>query len=842
MALNLTTTRQVSKAADGTQANGHNTAPSISDDGRYVVFVSDSTNLVAGDTPGARDIIRHDTVTGANVLVSTAFDGTQGNADSYAPKISADGRYVVFHSTASNLVAGDTNGADDVFRKDMQTGTIERLSVATDGSQATGSSQTSAISADGRYVSFFSTATNLVAGDTNASYDIFLRDTQTNTTTRMNVASDGSQSLGSSYSPTISGNGRYVAFSSDGVNLVPGDNNTFADVFVRDTQSTAITRVSLASDGSEADMNVVDPAISADGRYVLFATHASNLSAGDTNNASDVFLRDTQTGMTTLISKASDGAQADGNSLRSAISSDGRYVLFESDASNLVAGDTNAAKDLFLVDRQTNSLTLVSVSQAGAASNGASSLPTMTSDGKFAVYETAASNLVAGDTNGFSDIMLVGLSATENADHMLSYGAGDLVDGLGGNDTLTGGVGADTLIGGAGNDSLIGNGGNDRLTGGDGADTFDFVGSGLGTDTITDFGAGDQIKTGGSLTAVAAGNGTGLVNGVHVSNAGGVTTLAIDTDGQAGADLSVSLTGTYSTANFSVAGGIISYVAAPVSPPPPPPAPSPSPSPSVEQPAQTPAPVGTSLPDNLAGSSTADTLAGGQGADTLSGAAGNDSLFGDDGDDWVSGGEGDDAVFGGQGADALSGNDGSDSLYGNAGQDVLYGNAGADTVFGGADADTVFGGRDNDLLGGDLGDDSLSGDLGEDLLNGGAGSDALYGNVGQDALFGNAGADTMYGGAGNDTLYGGMDNDLLSGDLGDDQLWGNLGADTFLVRSGGGADTIMDFSAAQGDRIALNGAAYNVTMAPSGWVRLDLGAGQTVTLEGVTSFDAAWVV
>jgi len=197
---------------------------------------------------------------------------------------------VVFESDASNLVPGDTNGRYDIFLRDRQTDTTTRLSVSSAGTQGNDSSLAPSISADGRYVVFESDASNLVPGDTNGRYDIFLRDRQTGTTTRLNVSSTGTQGNGVSGRPSISADGRYVAFNSDASNLVPGDTNGRNDIFLRDRQTGTTTRLSVSSTGVQGDGHSYDPFISADGRYVAFNSHATTLVPGDTNGKQDIFL------------------------------------------------------------------------------------------------------------------------------------------------------------------------------------------------------------------------------------------------------------------------------------------------------------------------------------------------------------------------------------------------------------------------------------------------------------------------------------------------------------------------------------------------------------------------
>jgi Tol biopolymer transport system component len=332
--------------------------------------------------------------------------GAQGGALSQYPAVSADGRWAVFASNATNLVAGDTNGATDVFLRDRSTGTTTRLSVDSAGAQANGASTWPVISADGHYVAFFSAATNLVAGDTNGAQDVFVRDTTTNATTRASVGPAGAQGNGASINPAISSDGRWVAFQSDASNLVTGDTNRVRDVFLHDRSTGATIRVSVDSAGAQGNGASSAAVVSADGRYVLFASDATNLVLRDTNLRTDVFLRDTSGGGTTRISVSSAGAEGNGASLPGGISADGRYVAFQSDATNLVSGDTNGTTDVLLRDRTAGATTRISIDTGGGNPNGASSAPTITEDGRYVAYQSAASDLVAGDTNGAADVFV----------------------------------------------------------------------------------------------------------------------------------------------------------------------------------------------------------------------------------------------------------------------------------------------------------------------------------------------------------------------------------------------------------------------------------------------------
>jgi Tol biopolymer transport system component len=413
-------TTRVSVASDGAQGNSGSWCPSISADGRYVAFQSYASNLVPGDTNGVLDVFVHDRLTGQTTRVSVASDGTQGNGDSGCPSISADGRYVAFASLASNLVPGDTNGTWDVFVHDRLTGQTTRVSVASDGAQGNSGSWCPSISADGRYVAFQSYASNLVPGDTNGVLDVFVHDRLTGQTTRVSVASDGAQGNGDSECPSISADGRYVAFQSYASNLVPGDTNLVRDIFVHDRLTGQTTRVSVASDGTQGNDHSRFPSISADGRYVAFASLASNLVPGDTNGKQDIFVHDRLTGQTTRVSVASGGAQGNGDSEFPSISADGRYVAFQSYASNLVPGDTNLVPDIFVHDRLTGQTTRVSVASDGTQGDSYSFGSSISADGRYVAFASYASNLVPGDANGDIDVFIA--AAVEPTAMRLQWG------------------------------------------------------------------------------------------------------------------------------------------------------------------------------------------------------------------------------------------------------------------------------------------------------------------------------------------------------------------------------------------------------------------------------------
>lgn len=401
------TTERVSVATGGAEWNNFSSASSISADGRYVAFDAYPYPQIFGSSAYV-----HDRQTGITEMVSLSSQGTPANGISIIPSISADGRYVAFLSYATNLVSGDTNALPDVFVRDRQTGVTERVNVSTSGAQDNGGAGSVSISADGRYVAFHTYGSNLVPGDTNgpgdASRDVFVHDRVTGATERVSVSSAGTQGNNGSTDPAISADGRYVAFTSYASNLVSGDTNGAADVFVHDRQTNSTERVSVSGTGGQGNGTSYSPSMSADGQFIVFLSTASNLVPGDTNGYWDVFVHDRQTGTTERVNVSSSGGQANNSSFRRpSISGDGRYVVFDSWATNLVDRDANAyIADIFLHDRQTGTTELVSVSSGGEQGNGNSYSPSISTDGNSIVFSSWSTNLVSGDTNGIYDVFV----------------------------------------------------------------------------------------------------------------------------------------------------------------------------------------------------------------------------------------------------------------------------------------------------------------------------------------------------------------------------------------------------------------------------------------------------
>lgn len=400
------TTERISINAGGTEGNDRSFTSSMSPDGRFIAFYSEAGNLVSGDIDNTLDCFVHDRKTGEVDRISVDSAGVAGDSRCFFPVISADGRYAAYYADATNLVAGDVNGEKDIFVRDRKTGTTTRISVDSTGIEANDDSIQPRISEDGRYVVFESKATNLVAGDTNGKTDVFVHDRQKGTTERISLSAEGEQGNNISFRASISADGRYVAYTSRASNLVENDTNGKDDIFVYDRDTGALERVSVASDGTEANNKSSVPRLSADGRYVTFYTKASNLVSGDTNGKFDVFLHDRHTGKTERISVSATGIEGDDSSTNPKLSADGRYVAFSSRATNLVPGDDNGKEDIFVRDRQTDTIKRLSISTNGEQGNNNARFPTISADGRQVVFQALATNLVQADKNAQRDVFV----------------------------------------------------------------------------------------------------------------------------------------------------------------------------------------------------------------------------------------------------------------------------------------------------------------------------------------------------------------------------------------------------------------------------------------------------
>jgi len=397
----------ISVNGEGENGNSHSQAPTLSADGRYIAFHSDANNLVPNDNNGFTDIFVYDRRLKQMNRISVSSEGSESDFVSYFPALSANGRYVAFQSDASNFMPEDDNQTTDIFVHDRETNATQIVSISSKGKQGNSTSSEPVTSADGRYIAFHSYATNLVSKDTNKRVDVFLHDLETGETTRVSVKNKNIQAKGASFGAAISTDGSYIAFTSDATNLVTGDKNKKTDIFVRDLEKSKTVRVSINNNGEEGDGDSFDASISADGRYIAFGSRATNLVTDDTNGVEDIFVHDRQTGETNRVSINSQGQQAEGVSFGATLSADGRYVVFNSDAGNLVDDDDNETTDVFIHDRQTGQIRRLSLaSQFYANSSAASYSPAISEDGRWVVFESRAWNLASNDFNEATDIFL----------------------------------------------------------------------------------------------------------------------------------------------------------------------------------------------------------------------------------------------------------------------------------------------------------------------------------------------------------------------------------------------------------------------------------------------------
>jgi len=401
--------------AGGVQGNGDSDLGyALSQTGSFVAFSSRASNLVVGDTNLVPDVFLFNRTTGTTERVSVGLGAApeQATGVSTYPSISADGRYVAFESLAENLIGpgNDTNLKSDIFVRDRTLAVTERVSVALAGppAQPDGDSNKPSISADGRYVAFFSFATNLVAGDTNGATDVFLFDRTLDIMTRVSVGPGGVQGNGGSavFGQAVSNDGTRVAFESAATNLVAVDGNGAKDVFVWTSGVTALVSVNSAGTGPGNGESRVS-AISGNGQYVVFESDATDLVANDTNGFTDIFVRDLTAGTTTRVSVDSNEAQANGASFAfgsTTISDDGSFIVFESDATNLVAGDSNLAGDVFVRDTVSGTTNRVSITSASGQPTTVSTEGAVSRDGTIAAFVSFGPEFVADNPLGFTNV------------------------------------------------------------------------------------------------------------------------------------------------------------------------------------------------------------------------------------------------------------------------------------------------------------------------------------------------------------------------------------------------------------------------------------------------------
>ena len=397
----------VSVTTGGEIANNNSSAPSLSDDGQVVAFMSVASNLHPEADGTTTHVYVRDRKAGTTELVSRTKAGQPADNNSGSPVVSGNGRFIAFASYATNLVDDDTNGDWDVFVYDRSDKTVTRVSVNSAGEEGDGDSDTPAISDDGQHVAFSSLATELVDGDTNGTKDVFVRDLEAGRTQRVSVTSAGEQSAHDSGNPALSDDGRYVAFDAFGDDLVEGDNSATGktDVFRHDIDTGETIRVSVLGEENQQFAEV--PSINGDGRFIAFDTRASFVS-GDANEGMVDAYRWDATGPTfTLASRDSAGQSAlDGDGMDPLIDDSGSRVLFWSDSPSLVAGDTNAGADIFLFDASTETVIRLTGSAEGPELAQPLFGHAISGSGSTIALSTEGDNLVEGDDNMSLDVFV----------------------------------------------------------------------------------------------------------------------------------------------------------------------------------------------------------------------------------------------------------------------------------------------------------------------------------------------------------------------------------------------------------------------------------------------------
>jgi len=427
---------RMSVSTSGNEANGSMTGSDsvISGDGRYVGFESYASNLAPYDLNGTVDVFVHDRVDLTTVLISTALTGLAGNNASSIGGISADGRLVVFSSSANDLVKFDTNFQRDIFVRDRDPDgnglfdegneTTARVNVDSSGIASNGDSNYGTISADGTKIAFASEASNLVSGDTNNFGDVFVHDPATGVTERVSVSSQGEQGNSYSTQPQLSLDGSIVCFASGATNLVAMDKNNRQDIFVRDRIAGTTRRASIRTDGGEANSDAFNAFMSGDGQRIVFWSYSTNLVDGDTNNYYDAFLHDRWTDATTRLSVSESGAEADLGGYFPHISSSGQFVVFGSAATNLSGVETNNAGDVFVLDLAISDLRKVSVHTSGIEGSGGSSGYSISDDGLVVTIVASGFDLIGSDSNGILDLLVRNLAVADPVASWINYGSG----------------------------------------------------------------------------------------------------------------------------------------------------------------------------------------------------------------------------------------------------------------------------------------------------------------------------------------------------------------------------------------------------------------------------------
>ena len=731
------------------------------------------------------------------VLVTSDSNGVAGNGYSQASFLTDT--FFVFTSNATNLVSGDGNGDDDIFVKDLTTGTTLRVSLTSTNGEANGNSSFAGVTTNGQGLLFTSNATNLFAGGSGNggfSESLFYKNLQTGAVQQVDSSSAGVHGNGMYSFGQFMPNQAEVLVTSDSSNLVSGDTNNSVDVFIKNLGTGDMTLVSSNSSGVIGNGISYASGSSSDGNIVYMLSSASNLVSGDSNGGIDTFTKNLTTGAVTRLTTTAAGAQINGNSYSVLITGDAQKMLFISDGGNVVAGDTNKGVDIFLKNLGTGAVTAVSSSSAGVVGNLASNIVTGTQDAGKVVFDTAATNLVTGDSNGTDDLYLKDTStgALTRIFAAAPYRAGDsytYTAQFAANDTKLvlevdytntqdqqyaiahGGVVLTTtsiyVIDLA---SLV----STLLTSGA---TGTFYDNGIATATFTDGYRFDAVSPDGQHLLLDSAQSyidfTDPNPTLPATNAY-LTTLT---------DTALAKTVGDAKANTLVADDHNSFM------------------------------FGFAGGDTISGANGDDYIDGGTGKDYMRGYAGNDTYVVDDAGDVVK-------EYAGQGTDTVkssigyiltanvenltltgtaningTGNELVNVLIGNAGNNILNGAAGADTMTGGLGDDTYIVDNAHDVVTEDAGAgtdtviSSLNYALGaniENLTLTGTATNGL-GNGLNNVITGTSGNNALAGGDGNDTLNGGGGADVMKGGTGDDTYITD-GGDTITEYTNQGTDTV----------------------------------------------------
>lgn len=859
----------------------------FSPDGTKILFSSDATDLVAGDTNGVSDLFIKDLTSGTVTRVSTDSSGAQANGYlNWKAVFSGDGTKIAFSSAATNLVAGDTNGHSDIFVKDLVTGAVTLVSTSSAGVQANDDSSDVAFSADGTKVAFYSSANNLVTGDVNYVPDLFVKDLTSGVTTLVSTDATGAQANRGSYTPVFSPDGTKVAFYGPATNLVPGDTNNDYDVFVKDLNTGAIARVSTASDGSQGNSRSLTPVFSHDGTKIAFASYATNLAAGDTNGRMDIYIKDLITGEVTSITAQAPVDPAGGDTgIDVGFSADDSELIFSTRLSTLVSGDTAGRLDVFVVTLPaTGAPTYV---ENGAAVQVISSVNVGDSDSS----NYAGGSLVVGITNSQAGdaVSLSGPGIGIAGGNVSYYGAivGTLTNSATGL-TVTLNAAADDFVVKALAQAVHFSSSSDVPTNADRTITFtlnDGAGGATTFDRVVHVTPVDDPATATDDSANVAANGM-IVGGSVVANDdpdgplpvvatvtavnGSAANVGTQITLPSGAHLTLNADGTYTYdpnhafdtltatigATNSTATDSFTYSLA----------------------------VGSSATVTI-------TIQGSNSSVPAIGSAGDDTLYGSDGNDRIDGGMGADKMYGGAGDDTYVVDNAGDQVFenpnagtdtvessvtyilganvenltltgnaaingtGNAFDNVIHGNSAANMLDGGAGADTMYGGGGDDTYvvdnagdkvienaneGTDTVRSSVSFTLGaniENLVLTGTGNVNGTGNAGQNVITGNSGSNTLDGGGGGDTLQGGAGNDVYYIRNAGDVIVEGAGEGTIDTALASVSYTLS--ADAQVERLAA--ADSNVTTAinltGNAWSHLIQGNNGVNTLTGGTGDD-----